>query len=277
MLATLLRLAGIAVVVLFALSLAQDWPPTRFVRGFWERWRDWIKWYLASSPGTFLYLFILVITTWVLLGMPEEVRDRFISAQSTNLRHLTTNPIRVLFRSAFFVTGTELVEWVVLFGLILAPAERWLGTVRAFLVFAVGHVLATFGAALDVWVHIRWFHAPDALWNVQDTGASYGFMALAGLMIYRLRGWSQWLLGALLAIVVVYGIWPGHGFTARGHLFAVLIGLAMYRVTTLPQVVGRRGPGRSIIDLWKRTTADGPLKGTRPVENPTPDRVPAAE
>lgn len=251
-------LPGVALllVVGFAVSLANDWRPTRPVQRWWFRHRTSIRWYLGSAPATFVYLGILAVTTWVLLGMPEGPRTAYIQAQSTNLVELTRNPIRVLVRSAFFVTSGELFAWLALFAMLLAPVERWLGTARTITVFITGHVGATLLAAVDVWFHVTYLHAPRWLLHVQDTGASYGFAALAALLVYRLRGWSRWVLAAGLAGVVVYGLIEGHGFTARGHAAAVLIGLALYSVTRAPSVVARQGHARSILDLWRRETAD---------------------
>ncbi|MCT1367058.1 rhomboid-like protein [Kocuria massiliensis] len=257
MLLTLIRMATAILIVFVIVSLANDWRLTRPIANLWRRHSGYVRWYITSAPATYIYMFILIITTWVLLGMPEFARDDFLKGQSTNLQHLTTNPIRALVRSAFFVSSAELLTWVALFGLLLAPAERWLGTARTIAVFAVGHVVSTAGAALDVWIHIRYFHFSERLWNVEDTGASYGFMSLAALLFYRLRGWTRWVLGAALAVVLVYGAIEGTGFTARGHAIAVLLGLALYPMSRVPDVVARLGTGRSIVDLWKRRTADG--------------------
>lgn len=257
MILTLIRMLAAVLMILVIVSLANDWRFTRPIVGLWRRHSGFIRWYVASAPATYIYLFILLITAWALLGMSDLARDQFLKAQSTNLQHLTTNPIRALVRSAFFVSNAELLLWIGLFGLLLAPAERWLGTARTIAVFAVGHVLSTAGAALDVWVHIRYFHFSDRLWNVEDTGASYGFMSLAALLVFRVRGWSRWVLGAAIGVVVIYGAIEGHGFTARGHAIAALIGLALYPMTRVGDVVSRRGAGRSLVDLWKRTTADG--------------------
>lgn len=249
---------GLVALVLVAVSLANDWPPTRPVTRWWGRHGGTIRWYVGSAPATFVYLGILAVTTWVLLGMPEGPRTAYIEAQSTNLSELARNPVRALFRSAFFVTNAELFAWLALFAMLLAPVERWLGTGRTITVFAAGHIGATLLAALDVWIHITYLGAPSSLWRVEDTGASYGFAALAALSVYRVRGWSQWLLIALLAAVVGYGAIEGHGFTARGHAAAILIGLALYSVTRSPAVLARLGSARSLPGLWRRETADTP-------------------
>jgi hypothetical protein len=57
-----------------------------------------------------------------------------------NVHHLTHDPVRVLIRSAFWLSGYELLFWAALFLVVLAPAERWLGTSRWLLAFASGHI-----------------------------------------------------------------------------------------------------------------------------------------
>ncbi len=217
-----------------------------------------MRWYVTSAPVTFVYLLILAITTWVLLGMPHEIRRLYITAQSTNLQHLTSDPIRVLIRSAFFVSKSELLAWIALFALVLAPAERWLGSGRVIVAFAVGHVGATALTALDIWVRIKWLNAPVTLWTVQDTGVSYGFACLAGLMLFRLRGRSRLIWGAILAAVVIYGLWPGSTFTDLGHACAIIIGLCLMPVTLPASVKARMSPSGSLRSLWRRSGADGP-------------------
>lgn len=245
-------------LVVMALSFANDWPLTRPLHRWWVRRGDAIRWYAASAPATFVYLGILAVTTWVLLGMPEAPRQAYIAAQSTNLAELARNPLRALVRSAFFVTSGELFCWLALFAALLAPVERWLGTARTITVFIAGHVGATLIAAVDVWIHITYLGAPTSLLHVPDTGASYGFAALAALLVYRLRGPSRLVLGLALACVVAYGVVEGTGFTARGHAAAVLIGLALRSVTRSPEVLARRGNATSLLDLWRRETADHP-------------------
>lgn len=253
MLSQVAAFVTLTVLVAFAVSLSQDAPPTRPVRRWWDRHGGMVRWYVASAPATFTYLAILGVTTWVLLGMPDRARTMFIEAQSTNLVELSDRPIRALVRSAFFVSNTELVMWLALFASVLAPVERWLGTGRTVATFAVGHVVTTLLAAVDVWVHIRFLGAPASLAHVEDTGASYGFLTLATLLIYRLRGPSRWLLGTALAAITIYGAIEGTGFTARGHAMAVLLGLALVRMTRIPEVRAR-ATGTSLLDLWRRAS-----------------------
>lgn len=248
----------LAVGLLATVSLVHDWRPARSLARAWRRYGSLARWNLSTAPATFVYLAILWVTTWVLLGMPAGAREAFLSDQSTNLAHLTSDPLRVLVRSAFFVTGEELLAWTVLFSAVLAPAERWLGTGRAIAVFAIGHVGASALSAVDIWIHIRYLHAPASLWDDTDTGASHGFFAVAAVLAARLRGWSRVLLVAVLAGVVVFGAIGGTGFTARGHALSVLIGAALAPLARRPEVRERVGRGRSLVSLWRRRSADGP-------------------
>lgn len=251
----------LVLLVAVAASLANSWPPTRPLRRLWDRYGPFVRWFVASAPATFVYLAVLSTTTWVLLGMPAGAKEAFLADQSTNLQHLTSDPLRVLVRSAFFVTKRELLAWIALFAMLLAPVERWLGSFRTITAFAIGHVGATALTALDIWGHIHYLHAPRSLWTVTDTGASYGFFTIAALLVYRLRGWTRIVLAALLGLVAIYGFGPGTGYTARGHALAILIGLALFPITRTARVRSRQGPGRSLPDLWLRRTADGPDRG----------------
>jgi hypothetical protein len=63
--------------------------------------------------------------------------------RSTNLRHLDTNPIKVLIESLLWIDGRYWLPYLVVFTIFLAPAERWLGSLRWVLVDArTGRVVA---------------------------------------------------------------------------------------------------------------------------------------
>ena len=118
-----------------------------------------------------------------------------------------------------------------LFALVLAPVERWLGTWRWLVVFVAGHVGATLATAAGLWLAIRWRLAPTSLSDVVDVGVSYGFAALAAVFTYRLPPPGRWYwAGGLLAVAGAAAI-IGGTFTDFGHLAAVMIGFAMYPIT----------------------------------------------
>ena len=153
---------------------------------------------------------------------------------STNLTHLANDPVSVLVTSAAWLTRRELLAWLVLFPLVLAPAERWLGTLRTIVVFAIGHVGATLVTAAGIAYGIDHGLLPDHLRNVVDVGSSYGFLCVAALFTYRLPGrwrwlWAGTLLGGALAVAAV-----DSSFSDYGHLVAVVIGLSLYAVTRTP-------------------------------------------
>ncbi len=224
-------IVAVVLVALAHVAMVRGWPGTAAARRWWSRVRPWVVAYGRGSPATFLYLFVLSVTTWVLLGLTGDVVESILREHSTNLDQLRTNPVRVLIRSAFWVDGYLLLVWVVLFALVLAPAERWLGTVRWLLVFVAGHVGATLATAAGLWLAIRLKIAPTSLSDVIDVGVSYGFAALAAVFTYRLPPPGRWLwAGGLLAAACGAAI-IGGTFSDFGHLAAVMIGFAMYPIT----------------------------------------------
>lgn len=197
--------------------------------------------YVRSAPGTYLYLFVLLVTAWVLQTSSPHVAQRLVLERSTNLHHLATDPVRVLVASAFWVSAAwQVVPWAALFTLVLAPAERWLGTLRWSVVFACGHVGATLLTAAGLWAAIRLDAVDQSVSRSADVGVSYGFFAVAAVLVYRLpRQVRLPYLAALGGYVVVAFVVQGT-FTDAGHLLALLIGFACY-----PLARGRRPNSRS--------------------------------
>ena len=72
------------------------------------------------------------------------IARQLLLERSTNLHQLAHDPVRVLFASAFWVSGAwELLAWLALFTLVVAPVEHWIGTARTAAVFFAGHLGAT--------------------------------------------------------------------------------------------------------------------------------------
>ena len=244
----LIVVAGL--VLLVHLARVRRWPGVAFVEGRWADARPTVVAYLRGSPATFLYLFVLSVTTWVLLGLTSDVVHAILSEHSTNLDQLRQNPVRVLIRSAFWADGYLLLVWVVLFALVLAPAERWLGTARWLVVFVAGHVGATLVTGLGIWLAIRWGIAPKKLEGVIDVGVSYGFAAVAAVFTYRLPSPARWFwAGGLLGVAVGASVFGGT-FTDFGHLAAVIIGFSLYPITKA-RSVSSRGTG----PIWRPALA----------------------
>lgn len=231
----------VALILVVRYGLRHGWPGSVTVNGWWSHHREQVHAFVRRSPATFGYLAILTVTTWVLVGASPGVVEAMLREQSTNLSHLGRDPIRVLVRSAFWLSNYELLFWAILYVAVLAPAERWLGTCRWLIAFTAGHVGATLLTATGVWLAIRSGIASHHLEDAVDVGVSYGFAAVAALFTYRLSGRWRWIWAAGLLCYVSAGMLLGGSFTSFGHATAVLIGFALYPLTRAAAVQGRRG------------------------------------
>ncbi len=215
-------------VAIIAVARRYDFPPVVRLYSQWERARPFVVNYVRASPATFIYLTILMITTLVIVTSSDQVAALLLREHSTNLTELFANPVRVVILSAFWAPNYEFLVWAILFALVLAPAERWLGTKRWAAVFITGHVVATLGVAWGLWLAIRHGYASRHLENAIDVGVSYGFAAVAAIFSYRLPGWWRWWWAGALVATAVVALIIGRTFTDAGHLVAVVIGFACY-------------------------------------------------
>jgi hypothetical protein len=226
-------------IAVFEVARRHQLPPAVRVASAWARVRPTVVDYIKASPATFAYLMILSVTTMVMLSSSNQVVTLLLEEHSTNLHQLFNSPVRALALSAFWAPNYEFLVWAILFALVLAPAERWLGTRRWAVVFISGHVFATLGVAWGLWFAIRRGYASHHLENAIDVGVSYGFAALAAVFTFRLpRKWRWWWAGSLSAVAIV-ALLVGRTFTDSGHLLAVCIGFACYPVTRSDQVAAR--------------------------------------
>ncbi len=235
---------GLVFVLVAQIGFRCRWPGTAPARTWWHGHRRELFAFVRGSPATFIYLAILVVTTWVLQDTSPQLRLALLRDQSTNLHHLQHDPMHVLVRSAFWVADARaLLVWSVLFIAVLAPAERWLGTARWIGAMAAGHIGATLLTAVGIWVAIRTGTASHHLENVIDVGVSYGLSAVAALFAYRLPGRWGWLWAGSLVLWVVSSIVIDGSFTSYGHATALAIGFALYPLTLAPAVRSRaEGP-----------------------------------
>ena len=143
----------------------------------------------------------------------------------------------MLAASAFWLSSSwELLVWLILFSLVLAPVERWIGSDRTAFVFALGHAGATLLTAAGLWLAIRYNAVGTYVTHVIDVGASYGFFAVAAVLAFHLSG--RWRTLYLTFLIGYLGIAAGviQGFTDFGHLAAFAIGLSLAPLVTRGRV-----------------------------------------
>jgi hypothetical protein len=245
-----LVLAAVLLLIAAGYWLAEwaDWPWARPTLRWIDEARAQIAAYVVLSRATFIYLFVLAITSWVLRTSSGRTQTALLATHSTNLHNLQVDPVGVLVASAFYLSSASLMRWVLPFVVVMAPVERWLGTLRAVIVFATGHVLATVIVAYVLDRGLIHFTDSDTTRFTIDVGVSYGYYCIAAMFTYRLRGhwrWS-WIWAAALVTLVVVPFATDRTFTSFGHLVTVGVGLALYPITR-----SRAVRARLSLPIWK--------------------------
>lgn len=187
--------------------------------------------YVRRAPGTFVWLLILLLTSLVARHLPDEVLQRVLGNRSTNLHHLSEDPLRVLVSSAFWLSGGPWISYLVLYNIFHVPAERWLGTVRWLSVCVIAHVGATYLSEGVLYWAIRNGEAPASAVNTLDVGVSYALAGVAGVLVYRVAPPWRYLYAAGVVVFFVVPVLVNQTFTDVGHLTATLIGFACYPLT----------------------------------------------
>ncbi|MDI5971137.1 hypothetical protein POF50_017595 [Streptomyces sp. SL13] len=208
----------------------------------------WVRRWVASAPGTYIWLLLLAVTALQFQQLPPRLRRVVLHVDSTNLFQLAHHPLHVLVLSALWTQASALGVFVVLFTLIHAPVERWLGTGRWLAVVVLAHVGATLLSEAVVWLAILSGVDGRRMQYTLDIGVSYGLAGVAGVLAYRFRPpWRE------VYLVVALGYLGGrvvlfHTFTDIGHLVALAIGLCCRPLT-------RDARGR---DAWRGRFAARP-------------------
>ncbi|MGW6978016.1 rhomboid-like protein [Streptomyces sp. NPDC054932] len=190
--------------------------------------RSWIR----SSPGTHIWLLIIAVTSIIVAVAPDRLESVLLHRNSSNINQLVKYPVRALASSAFWIVNpASLALYVVLFEFFHAPVERWLGTLRWFLIVATAHVVATLVSQKVLLTAIQDHRAPQSMTHVVDIGVSYGLAASIGVLTYRIHGHWKWLY--LAGAVAFFGIplTTGGTFTDLGHAIALTVGLLAWPLT----------------------------------------------
>jgi hypothetical protein len=187
---------------------------------------------LRGARATLTWLAVITLTTIVQLLLPERRSTRILRHASTNLKNLLNLKLRVLATSAFWLDGNvvllELLGWALLFLIVLAPAERWLGTRRWIAAVLLAHLGATVITAARLWLLIRLGRQPGSLVSAIDVGVSYGFLGIVGLSTYRFPSRWRWPYAAALAVIFLVILRVERDFVSAGHVAALFIGFACY-------------------------------------------------
>jgi len=196
-----IELAAIPAVLLVVYLLRSNTRASSLVRRAWNWVRDWAR----LAPFTTVLWLLVAVHAWMLIGLPQRLRDAVLLTHSTTLSHLKREPLTVLFGSAMWTDVGELLFLTFTAVIYLAPLERWLGTWRTFLAFLAGHIGATVLIAL--WIESTVLITPeqDRVYSrTIDVGISYGAYACAALLAYRLRWPYRISVWALLLAYLLY-------------------------------------------------------------------------
>jgi hypothetical protein len=184
--------------------------------------------FVISAPLTYLWLTVLLFTTIIQRTASRRHLHFLLVHDSTNIRHLATDPLDALFSSLLWIDGRYWTPYLVLFTLFVAPAEQWLGQIRWLTVGLTAHVGATYISEGLLYLQIQYHQAPQKLVHATDIGVSYFMVGVIAVLAYRVpRPWRWGYLAVLFAVFTVPLVIHAN-FTAIGHFSAIFIGLLFY-------------------------------------------------
>lgn len=187
--------------------------------------------YVRRAPGTFVWLVILTVTTYIISHVNPEFRDRFLRQRSTNLHELSTSPIRVLISSALYIDGGGLWIYYVIYNMFHVPVERRLGTLRWLVVVVAAHVGATYLSEGAVYWEVRHGYLPRSAVFTLDIGVSYALAGVEAVLAYLIV--APWCYAYAAGLILYYGyhLIVGNTFTDLGHFASIMIGFACFPLT----------------------------------------------
>jgi hypothetical protein len=187
--------------------------------------------FVRDAPLTYFWLIVLLGTTIYQHNVPRHHLHHFLLQESTNIRHLATDPLQVLFESLLWIDGRYWTPYLVLFTLFLAPAEHWLGQMRWLAVGLTTHVAATYISEGWLYLAIEYRHAAQRLVHTTDIGVSYFLVGVIAVLAYRIATPWRWVYLAVLIIALAVPLVTQFDFTAVGHFSAIFVGLLCQPLT----------------------------------------------
>ena len=173
-------------------------------------------------------LALLATNAWLESSSPR-VEAHVLADVSTNLHHLTRDPLAVLATSAFFTRGGLVFA---LAGALLCVGllERVAGPRRTLMVAVSAHVIGTLVSEGVVAIRIAAHDLPAAARNLLDVGPSYVIVGCAAAAI----AWPaaprvvRVLCAVGIAPLFIFTAWrlPAGRVDAMGHVTAFVVGVA---------------------------------------------------
>ncbi|MEV5509116.1 rhomboid-like protein [Streptomyces orinoci] len=216
------------------------------------RLASWVR----SSPGTHIWLLIIGITSLVIAAASEGLEFFLLHRTSSNIHELNKHPLQSLLISGFWIQDpSSFLLYAVLFELIHANLERWVGTLRWLWTVGVAHIAATLISQKLLLLAIQSHRAPRAMRHVVDIGVSYGLAAATGLLVYRIpRPWRWPVLAGVVLFFAVPLMTGATTFTDFGHAIAAAIGLACWPFARGRAPWGFRGVRVRDVRGWSRSS-----------------------
>lgn len=235
----------------------------RFARSFgharidtWRRLSAAARRVVSRSPATSIYLFVVTVTTLMLQSVDSQFADQLLRQQSTNLVQMSRDAPRVLVLSAFFLASRTFTVELLIAVVVLAVAERMLGTARWFVVAVAGHVGASVVTTIAIWLQVRWGYSDASVVYPVDVGVSYVVAAEAAALLVRCNRRGRVAAGAVTLLWFGLPVLTNRTFTDAGHLVAFAIGLGVaraFRSTSSPSA------HRTVVGRWIGRSSNGLL------------------
>jgi rhomboid family protein len=202
------------------------------VRARLQHWALVVWHFVSNAPLTYTWLLALAITTIIQHVLTGRQLHLVLLHRYTNIHQLATDPLGVLFSSLFWIDGTTLEPYLLLFTLFLAPAEHWLGQLRWLTVGLSSHIVCTYISEGLLYLAIQNNQAAERFVRAHDIGVSYFLVGVMSVLTYHIA--RPWRWGYLAVLLLIFGF-PlitmdriELSFTAIGHFSAILVGLAFY-------------------------------------------------
>jgi hypothetical protein len=169
-------------------------------------------------------LLVLVATTVLQHVVSGPTRTHLLDGSSTDVGHLTRDPLLVLLASAFWLSDLRSLVLLPAIVAVLYVGERRFGTWRTVAVFALGHVIATLLTELSVLfaVHLGWLTSAHE--HRLDVGPSYGTSAVLGLLVATAAPGPRRVAVGGLTLLLGIPLVLDTEMSTFGHLIAALVG-----------------------------------------------------